>query len=1050
MATDPLGGQERMQSGSFNAVTAKSYFWNKKAMEAMQGILDYNKARQYTWIWLGANYERVGRTPQSIKQPMESAAVTFSYPGQKGNSEGSMNRPSLITRMLDDGTTQSQQYQYNSIGKPTVAIDPVGRTTYFTYATNNIDLLTVAQLASGVTNVLAQYTYNAQHLPLTSVNASGNTNFFGYNTNGQLTALTNALNQVVLLEYDTNGYLMTFSGPLGLTDSFTYDGFGRMRTVTDSEGYTVTTSYDNLDRPTQVNYMDGTYEQIMYNYLDVSLVRDRNGHWTKQIHDSLRHLTDIYDGIGRHTQMTWCTCGSLESLTDPQGNVTAWMRDLQNRIMSKIYPDLTQVIYTYETNSSRLHSVTDAMNQSTYYSYFIDNNLKQVSFSNAVIATPSVAFTYDTNYNRLLTMVDGMGMSTYSYYPVTVGQLGAGMLASVTNSFSGSLLTYNYDVLGRVTNRAINGMCEQLTYDDLGRVIGITNALGSFAATYLRATTLMTTNSYPNGQSTVLSYQSVTNDQRLAEIWNLNSNGSTLSKFNYGYDALGQITNWTQQVDNTTTNVQVMQYDPVNQLLSVTVQGNSVAGAILKQYAYGYDAVGNRTSEEIGGSGAVSPVALSQSAYNANNQLTARTGGSGPMLFAGSVSKPAMVTVAGQAATMNHQTTNFTAYVNVTTGTNVVPVVATDYNANVTTNKYMVVVTNNGVAKTMAFDLNGNQTLELTAMATNRYEWDAMNRLLSITGPTNRTTFAYDWLGRRVQSIEWQNGVAISTNIFVWDGLALAEQRDGTGSTVIKRFFGQGEQISGVNYYFTRDHLGSIREMTDESGAIRYRGDYDPYGRSTQVQGDLVPDFGYAGMYYHAASGLSLTLFRAYDPDLGRWLNRDPIAERGGLNLYGYVGNEPVNRVDPLGLDYLLSTGIRSASSFDRPDSPTPPTVMNNFIDGFLHYLGFLGDPRTPVTLGPELLDHLKTLQICNNWPKTTDSKNMAFLSDYGSWLHPIASLDVAIALGQFRYTDDGSTTSFSDYYTFPKDGHNNGLYYLTVGNRGYSFGVSGSYPSPK
>jgi|GEM_PF-1400996 len=203
-----------------------------------------------------------------------------------------------------------------------------------------------------------------------------------------------------------------------------------------------------------------------------------------------------------------------------------------------------------------------------------------------------------------------------------------------------------------------------------------------------------------------------------------------------------------------------------------------------------------------------------------------------------------------------------------------------------------------------------NQTLELTTTATNRYEWDAMNRLLSITGPTNRTTFAYDGLGRRVQSIEWQNGVAISTNIFVWDGLALAEQRDGTGSTVIKRFFGQGEQISGVNYYFTRDHLGSIREMTDESGAIRYRGDYDPYGRSTQVQGDLVPDFGYAGMYYHAASGLSLTFFRVYDPDLGRWLSRDPIGEKGGVNLYNYVINDPINNKDPNGDNAVFGAAV--------------------------------------------------------------------------------------------------------------------------------------------
>jgi RHS repeat-associated protein len=268
----------------------------------------------------------------------------------------------------------------------------------------------------------------------------------------------------------------------------------------------------------------------------------------------------------------------------------------------------------------------------------------------------------------------------------------------------------------------------------------------------------------------------------------------------------------------------------------------------------------------------------------------------------GSLDKQGTVVVNNNVAAVNHQTTNFTGYATVIMGTNVVPVVATDYNGNSRTNKYQLVVTNNGVAKTITYDLNGNETLVVTSTTTNSYQWDAVNRLVAITGPTNQSVFAYDGLGRRVQSIESQNGVAISTNTFLWVGQTLAEQRDATGVNVVKRFFGQGEQISGTNYYFTRDHLGSVREMTDSSGTIHYRGDYDPYGRQTKLQGDLNPDVGYAGMYYHAASGLNLTLFRAYDSDLGRWLSRDPLAENAGLNLYAYVFNDPIKLIDSLGL----------------------------------------------------------------------------------------------------------------------------------------------------
>ena len=714
-----------------------------------------------------------------------------------------------------------------------------------------------------------------------------------------MTALTNALNQVVTLAYNTNSYLTKIVAPLGMKYGFTYDGLGRMRTVTDSEGYTLTASYDNLDRVTNITYLDGSYEQIVYDKLDTAMMRDRNGHWVLQQHDSLRHLTDVFDSIGRHTQLGYCTCGALDSITDPQGNVTSWIRDIQNRVMQKVYPDQTQITYNYETNSSRMHSVTDAENQTTLYNYYIDNDLAQVSYSNAVIATPTVSLTYDTNFNRLVTMVDGVGTNSYSYYPVATGQLGAGMLSSVANTFVGSTTVYKYDALGRTTNRAIDGVSEQLTYDALGRVTMITNVLGSFTNTFLRATALITTNFAPNGKTTILSYSSVTNEERLAEIWNQKTNAVTLSKFDYVYDALGQITNWTEQTDNTATNVQVMQYDPVNQLLAVTVHGNSMAGAILQQYAYAYDNSGNRTTEQIG-AGAGSSVAISQSSYNANNQITGRVGGTGQMLFAGSVSKASTVTVGGNAATINHQTTNFTAYATVISGTNVIPVVATDYSANQVTNKYQVVVTNNGVAKTITFDLNGNETAVVTSTTTNTYLWDAANRLVSIIGPTNQSVFTYDGFGRRVQITEYQNGNAISTNNFLWDKAQLCEQRS-VADVVIKRFSELGEQILGTNYYFTRDHLGSVREMVDGSGTIQVRYSYDPYGRRTKISGNLDADFGFTGGYYHAVSGLCLTLLRAYDPDLGRWLSRDLLAERAGLNVYDYVNNNPTNWLDPYG-----------------------------------------------------------------------------------------------------------------------------------------------------
>ncbi len=94
----------------------------------------------------------------------------------------------------------------------------------------------------------------------------------------------------------------------------------------------------------------------------------------------------------------------------------------------------------------------------------------------------------------------------------------------------------------------------------------------------------------------------------------------------------------------------------------------------------------------------------------------------------------------------------------------------------------------------------------------------------------------------------------------------------------------------------------TIREMTNSSGAIQSQFSYDPFGRPSQIAGTgPVPDFGYQGYYLHQRSGLNLTSTRAYSPALGRFLNRDPIEELGGINLFTYVGNNPISRQDPSG-----------------------------------------------------------------------------------------------------------------------------------------------------
>ena len=292
-------------------------------------------------------------------------------------------------------------------------------------------------------------------------------------------------------------------------------------------------------------------------------------------------------------------------------------------------------------------------------------------------------------------------------------------------------------------------------------------------------------------------------------------------------------------------------------------------------------------------------------AANNLNQITSKTAG-GPLRFAGTVSKPATVTVNGVPAAVTGN--SFVGSANVAAGTNTVTVSATDREGKTTSNRYQVQA-GSGAGQTLTYDPNGNQ---LSDGAGKTYEWDAANRLTAInyTGTNQRTELYYDGMWRRIRIVEKSGGTATSDKRLLWaqGGLQPIEERDASNA-VTKRFYAQGEQIGGVSYYITKDHLGSTREMTDATGSLQAWYDYSLCGSRTKIAGALESSFGFTGHYYHWKSRLHLALYRGYDCEQGRWISRDPwqAAEffPKGPILYSYVANNPVSHVDPLGKWYI-------------------------------------------------------------------------------------------------------------------------------------------------
>jgi RHS repeat-associated protein len=818
-----------MLTRNFLLYGRNTFYWDKKAMREAPG--KFSNARIYHWLH-SSDFASATGVLESYKEPLENR-VWFNYPGQSGahgaTITGTMARPSVIGRVLDNGTQQFHQFGYNSLGNVTNIIDPVGRRFSLIYATNGVDLLEVRQTRGTNNELLASFTYNDKHLPLTATDAAGQTTRYGYNSFGQLTKMTNALNEVTSFNYATNGLLLNIDGPLpGTNDtiSFTYDSFDRVRTMTGVDGYTVTTDYDALDRPLTNSFPDGTAEVMTYKFLDLETYKNRGGQVTRYVHDSLRQLTEIHEATNWVTRLDWCRCGDLGSITDPLGQVTRFSYDIQGRLTARQYADGSERKYIYEKTTSRLRQFTNERGQTRTFYYTHDDNLLGILYADPQV-TPTILFSYDTNYNRITQVVDGTGTNTYIYHPITsTPNLGAGRLKSIDGPYSNDTVEYTYDALGRIIRAsAFNSVFGQnvyqvdLRFDVLGRVQYATNKFfGAYTYEYAGATDRLTALIYPEAAKVAFEYYNAAGDFRLKNLTNSTLSGALISRFSYKYDSAGLITNWVQQASGQSPVDYDLEYDALAQLTNAV---RKVLGSTTNTYSYIYDGAGNRTSEKLNST-------TYQAWFNPLNQIAGQNPGS--------------------------------------------------------------------------------------AVASRTLEFDEENRVIAIVESDKRTEILYDAFGR--WSVMWDKtgDTAVATHVFFWSGDKLWQQAmiPPSGPTIYRWYYDHAyfEQFFDAPGYFTHDHLGSVREVLNLSGTVGLRYDYDPYGRRVTISnlldpvlGDYrVPFVGYSGLFATPRHNLVFARHRLYDPDLGRWISRDPIGEEGGLNLYRYAGNDPINYLDPDGL----------------------------------------------------------------------------------------------------------------------------------------------------
>jgi RHS repeat-associated protein len=239
-------------------------------------------------------------------------------------------------------------------------------------------------------------------------------------------------------------------------------------------------------------------------------------------------------------------------------------------------------------------------------------------------------------------------------------------------------------------------------------------------------------------------------------------------------------------------------------------------------------------------------------------------------------------TVSSTPASVN-ATNQFAGSVQAATGTPTFTVVATDPSSNTRTNTYQVTVS--GSPTSFTYDPNGN----MTGDGTKTYQWDAENRLVAVLqGAATIASFAYDGKGRRTQKT-----AGAVTHLYVYEGPNIIEERIGSTQTLdyvqgpdVDQVLAQRDQSATVSYYLA-DHLGSIVQTTNISGAVTLTREYDPWGNL--LQGGTTAGYAFTGREWDAEIGRYYYRARYYDAQAGRFISEDPIGLKGGTNFYGYV-----------------------------------------------------------------------------------------------------------------------------------------------------------------
>ncbi|MEW5755123.1 MAG: RHS repeat-associated core domain-containing protein [Pseudomonadota bacterium] len=727
---------------------------------------------------------------------------------------------------------------YNDAGQAITHIDPLGHKTEFLYDDK--------QRLRCVIDALGQrqrHGYLEDQLVYVT-DAAGNTWERRYNERGLLAALTSPTGSLTRYEYTPTGLLSQITDPAGRATRFQWNERAELAAQTDPLGNTLHYHYDDWGRVIRV-VAQAAGQALSH--------AERTA--THYEYTAVGLIAKITHAAGQTSRFAYNENGQLTQYTDPHGRTTTYRYDDGlSQPTARIDPAGHRISYEYDTERNLIALINENGDRHQFVYDANERLIQEIGFDGRLQQ-------YHYNPAGHLTQHLDSGEVIHEFERDALGRL----LTKTSRSVRGEEAErsrYRYDALGRLIETYNEHQYLQFAYDPLGnlvheihcdlneqrervlateqRIAHQYNALGQRIQTVL-----------PDGQridytfDASLGFASVSlNDHRIAAVTR---------------DTLGRERSRTQGALSTHS-----EYDPQGRLSRQrAIHRDTQHRPIARDY--GYDPHGNINyfkdgHEEI------------RYVYDTLNRLT-------------------------HAATAAAEFFAFDPAGNLLSITDDLPAAP----GLVKGNRLLL-----QGDKKFEYDARGNLVRETRGQGgalEQRYSYTLSNQLAQVTSTQrdHNISFKYDPLGRRIEKRD-----AFGSTCYLWtDNLLAQETRNQIRKTYLYEpasFRPLAQIENGTVYHYHLDHLGTPRELTNETGKIVWKARYKTYGSLALKEVEEVENnLRFQGQYFDEETGLHYNRHRYYNPNTGQFIHQDPIGLLGGFNTYQYAPN-PTGWIDPLGL----------------------------------------------------------------------------------------------------------------------------------------------------